>query len=167
MMLFMMNELYGELLEEISRMPVIDTHEHLESEDSRLKRKVDLFNTFMMHYASCDLISAGMLLADMDFLKSESDDLTRKWSVFKPFWEKSKNTTYCKALIYAVKEIYGIEGISEGTYQAIDAAMKAASTIGLYRHVLKDLCNIETSILDSDVNCDRQFFVSTFNIGEY
>lgn len=167
MVLFMINKLYEELIEEISKMLVIDTHEHLESEDSRLRRKVDLFNTFMIHYASCDLISAGMPLAAMDFLKSESDDLTRKWSVFNPYWEKSKNTAYCKALIYAVKEIYGIEGISADTYQAIDAAMKVASTTGLYRHVLKDICNIETSILDSDVNCDRQFFVSTFNIGEY
>lgn len=163
----MHNELYEELLEEIGKMPVIDTHEHLEREDSRINRKIDLFSVFLIQYASCDLVSAGMSSENINFLKSESEDIDNKWSIFQPYWEKSKNTTYCKALVYAVKDIYGIDDINENTYQSIDTAMKAANMKGLYKHVLKDLCKIEKSILDCDVNCDSEFFISTCNIGDY
>ena len=92
----------------------MDTHEHVESEAARIGRKVDLFNTYMMHYASCDLISAGMPDEDMSFLKGESEDLEKKWNLFEPFWEKARNTTYCKSLIYATKDIYGIDDINTG-----------------------------------------------------
>lgn len=163
----MINMFYEDMLEDIKGMAVIDTHEHLEREDARLKRKVDMFNTFMIHYASCDLISAGMPTEDMDFLKSENGNIEEKWRIFEPYWEKSKNTTYCKTLVYAVKEIYGIDNINEDTYKAIDKSMKAANVKGLYKSVLKDICNIETSIIDCDVDCDRQFFVSTANISDY
>ena len=45
--------------------------------------------------------------------------------------------------------------------------MKAENKKGLYKKVLKDICNIEVSILDSDVNCDRQFFVSAARADDY
>ncbi len=163
----MNNGVYTELLDSIREMPVIDTHEHIEKEDVRVKRKVDLFNVYMAHYASCDLISAGMSDDEMQFLKSESDDLDKKWSVFSPYWKKARNTTYCKSLLYATEIIYGIDDINEDTYKEIDRRLKAKNQKGLYKHVLKDICNIEKSILDSDVNCDRQLFVSTLDLERF
>lgn len=163
----MFNDVYNDLLSEIYSMPVIDTHEHLMSEESRLASVPDLFSTFMLHYASCDLISAGMKIDDMNFLKSNSGDLDRKWQLFAPFWEKSKNTAYCKALVYAIKDIYGFDDIDEATYRNIDAAIKASNIKGLYQRILKDMCHIEVSILDSNPDCDKHFFISTFNIGDY
>lgn len=163
----MTGNLYSELYGEIKEMPVIDTHEHIESEDSRIKRKVDMFNTYMLHYASCDLISAGMPDEDMNFLKGESDDLEKKWAIFKPYWEKARNTVYCKSLLHATRDIYGIDDINENTYKTIDEKIKAANKKGLYKYILKDICNIETSILDSDVKCDRQFFTPALNLDGY
>jgi hypothetical protein len=159
--------LYAELLEQIGSIPVIDTHEHLESEEYRVNRYVDMFNTYMIHYASCDLISSGMNDDDMEFLKSDSPDIDKKWAIFRPYWEKSRNTTYCKSLVYATRDIYGIEDINDSTYKLIDHEIKLSNKKGLYKYILKDLCHIETSILDSDVNCDRDFFVSTANLDDY
>jgi hypothetical protein len=45
---------YQDLMEYGGTLPVIDTHEHLESEATRRKRKVDLFNTYLLHCASSD-----------------------------------------------------------------------------------------------------------------
>jgi uncharacterized protein len=163
----MINTIYSEMLGMINELPVLDTHEHLESEPTRLKRKIDMFNTFMMHYASCDLVSAGMTEKDMDLLKGDSDDPGRKWSVFSPYWLKARNTTYCRALIYSIKDIYGIDDINDDTYIIIDSKMKEMNKKGLYRHVLKDICKIEKSILDSDINCDKEFFVSTARLDDY
>lgn len=161
------NSVYTGLLDAIREMPVIDTHEHIESEEARLKRKIDLFNTYMIHYASCDLISAGMPDEDMMFLKGESDDLEKKWSIFRPYWEKARNTTYCKALLYATDIIYGVNDINENTYKDIDLKIKAKNQKGLYKHVLKDICKIEKSILDADVKCDKQFFISVLHFENY
>jgi predicted TIM-barrel fold metal-dependent hydrolase len=148
-----------DLLDEMKNMPVIDTHEHLESEETRITRKIDPFNVFMMHYASSDLVSSGMPAHEMNFLKSEDDNLDKKWSIFKPYWEKARNTTYCKGLLIATKEIYGFDDIDDSTYRPLDAAMKKANRKGLYKIVLKDKCGIEKSLMDvADEQCDPEYF---------
>ncbi len=153
-----MHYIYNDLLEAIKEMKVLDTHEHLESEEARIKRPLDFFNTFMIHYASCDLISAGMGSMDMDSLKGNSLDLLSKWKIFSPYWEKARNTVYCQSLLNAARDIYGIEDINDDTYIELDARMKKQNHKGLYRHILKDMCSIESSILDGDPNCDAEFF---------
>lgn len=153
---------YEGILEHLNTLPVIDTHEHLESEDERLKRPVDMFNTFLIHYASCDLKSSGMKDEEYKFLCSDSTDIERKWRIFKPYWERAGNTSYCKSLVLSVKGIYDVEDINDDTYLLIDAKIKEMNKKGLYRHVLKDLCNIEVSILDSDAHCDKEFFRSAY-----
>ncbi len=160
-------KIYMEILEHINKVPVIDTHEHLESEDVRLNRTVDLFNTYLIHYASSDLVSSGMGDNELAFLTGDSTDMEKKWSVFKPYWERARNTTYCKSLISATKGIYGIDDINEDTYLLIDAKMKECNKKGFYKHVLKDLCNIEVSILDSDIRCDKEFFRSAIRMDRY
>lgn len=160
-------DVYQSILNEIEKMPVIDTHEHIESEDARIKRHIDMFNTYMIHYASCDLLSSGMPWEHMEFLKGDSDDLEKKWRFFKPYWENSRNTTYCKSLILATKTIYGIDDINESTYKEIDEAIKKKNKKGLYQYILKDICNIEMSILDSDVNCDQRYFKSTMRFDNF
>lgn len=160
-------DVYQSILNEIEKMPVIDTHEHIESEDARIKRHIDMFNTYMIHYASCDLLSSGMPWEHMEFLKGDSDDLEKKWRFFRPYWENSRNTTYCKSLILATKTIYGIDDINESTYKEIDEAIKKKNKKGLYQYILKDICNIEMSILDSDVNCDQRYFKSTMRFDNF
>jgi len=156
-----------DLLEEIKGMPVVDTHEHLESEEMRLERPVDLFNTFLIHYASCDLVSAGMPLKDMDFLKGGDGDLDKKWRIFAPYWDKAKNTVYCQALVRAVQELYDAADLTEETYREIDQRMKAANQKGLYHHILKERCGIEISLLDGDPHCDPAFFKPVARFDQY
>ena len=158
------SELYRGLLKDISAFPVLDTHEHVESEARRLSRPVDLFNTFLIHYAACDLVSAGMPDGDLAFLRGDDPDLERKWRVFAPHWANARNTAYCRSLLRASEAIYGVGDINETTWRVLDRAIKARNQKGLYRRVLKELCNIEASIVDSDPACDRQFFRTTLRV---
>ena len=158
------SELYRGLLKDISAFPVLDTHEHVESEARRLSRPVDLFNTFLIHYAACDLVSAGMPDGDLAFLRGDDADLERKWRVFAPHWANARNTAYCRSLLRASEAIYGVGDINETTWRVLDRAIKARNQKGLYRQVLKELCNIEASIVDSDPACDRQFFRTTLRV---
>ncbi len=160
-------ELSRGLLQDISALPVIDTHEHLESEARRRARPVDLFNTYLIHYASCDLVSAGMSDGELAFLQGDSPDTERKWQVFAPHWANARNTAYCRSLVRASQTIYGIDDINEHTWQALDTAVKAGVGDGLYRRVLKDLCHIETSIVDSDPAYDPTYFRTTLRLDRW
>ena len=44
----------------VDKIKLIDTHEHLPQESERIKGKADPFATFLIHYISSDLVSAGM-----------------------------------------------------------------------------------------------------------
>lgn len=137
-----------ELLNEISSIEIIDTHEHLEREEHRANRKLDMFTVFMSHYVSSDLVSSGMSVPDMDKLKNPEIDLDIKWKIFQPYWKQVRNTGYCRAMSIAVRDLYGIEDINISTYAELDMRVKQNSKKGIYKDILKDRCNIKKSVLD-------------------
>ncbi len=62
----------ADLLAEIRKLPVVDTHEHLIPESTRTKEKIDFF-TLAGHYAINDVISAG-LPKDAETLVRDQDE---------------------------------------------------------------------------------------------
>ena len=52
-------EEYEEILDNISQIPVIDTHEHLVIRKI-CSRRNDVLQEFLIHYMSSDLISSGL-----------------------------------------------------------------------------------------------------------
>ncbi|MCK5566391.1 MAG: hypothetical protein KAI62_00670, partial [Actinomycetia bacterium] len=53
------NKLIKEIEAEVFSIPIIDTHEHLISEQERRTLDLDIFFLFS-HYTSTDLINSGM-----------------------------------------------------------------------------------------------------------
>ncbi len=49
---------YGDLLEHVNSLKIIDTHEHLADEKARAAKKHDILMEWLTHYMSSDLISA-------------------------------------------------------------------------------------------------------------
>jgi len=139
---------WKKLLPEIENMQVIDTHEHLMPETTRVNEEIDFFTVTMSHYASSDLISAGMSQADMDFLRNIKEDFTQKVSKFLPIWEKTKNTTYCRALAEAMKDLYGCPEFTENSLPELNEAMKKANTAGLYKDIFVNKSNIKYCVWD-------------------
>lgn len=135
-------------MEEIARISVVDTHEHLDSEDYRTSSKIDVFTVFMSHYLSSDLISCGMTHNDLSILRDCEEDLDRKWKLFEPYWELTRNTAYSRALMIAVKDLYGIEDLSRSSYSELDARLKNKNKKGVYKWILKEKSNIDISILN-------------------
>jgi len=148
------NNHYRALKEAIDGMPVVDTHEHLIPEAMRMEGKVDFFTITMSQYASSDLISAGMPLADMEKLRAYGTKLDEKIHLFAPFWEKAANTAYCRALRIAAKDLYGIETINEQTLPELNRRVTEHNKPGLYKNVLKEKCHIKYCLWD-------QFFTET------
>jgi predicted TIM-barrel fold metal-dependent hydrolase len=145
--------------EEIYKIPIVDTHEHLMSEEERNSRPIDIFY-FFAHYASSDLVSAGMPQATLDKIRNPSIPLEERWRDFAPYWEYIRNTAYAKALIIAIRDLFGIEDINEETYQAISAKLKESQRKGWYRYVLRERANIAISLqYVGTMDVDRELFL--------
>jgi uncharacterized protein len=120
----------------VDSVRIIDTHEHLEEEATRLARPRD-WSYLFSHYAKDDLTVAGMPAADRErFLGSELD-IHEKWRLFEPIWPKAKNTGYCLAVRLAVEELYGEPEIDAGSYARINEKMQAMARPGFYRRILE------------------------------
>ncbi|MDO8587790.1 MAG: amidohydrolase family protein [Armatimonadota bacterium] len=151
----------------IRQVPLVDTHEHLDSEESWLSQKADISHLFR-HYASCDLVSAGMPPADLAQVRSEQVDSETKWELLEPYWIKARNTTYCRALDIAIRDLYGLPGLSRETYGSVMKKMDESRRPGWYREVLKDKANIEISVIVKwDPGLDPDFFVQSINLDEF
>lgn len=148
--------------EAVNRVQIIDTHEHLIQEKERVAGEVDVFEIFLSHYASSDLVSSGMSTEDLAKVRDKNIPLEKRFTIFKPFWDLIQNTGYARAINIAVKDLYGLDRIDENTCRELSIRMKEANKNGLYRWILKERSGIEVSILDSlsPVDAvDREFFV--------
>lgn len=140
------SEIYGRIRSEVESIALLDTHEHLMSEKARLAQEIDLFYWFS-HYASSDLVSAGMPEAVLETLRDPTRPLDERWIAFAPFWDQVRTTAYGRALLLAARDLFDVTSIEEGTYQELSARISASNREGWYRHVLKERANIALSIL--------------------
>jgi hypothetical protein len=106
---------YQEIREEIYKVRIIDSHEHLFSEQQRLRSEVDVLATLFRLYASSDLVSSGMTPEDLATVIDPAIPLEDRWRIFAPFWENVKHTGYARVLDIAVRDLYGVDGIREET----------------------------------------------------
>jgi predicted TIM-barrel fold metal-dependent hydrolase len=165
-------KLFNDIKDTVDKIPILDTHEHLIQEQERIAQKPDLFETFLSHYLSSDLISSGMSLEELAELRNPRLPLTDRWKIFKPFWENTKNTGYAYAINVAVKGLYDIDGLSDRTYKEIATRMEKRNLTGLYNWVLKEKAGIERIILDTSpetplTNVDYNIFAPVFRFRDF
>lgn len=157
---------YEKLYDRIKNLPVVDTHEHLPSRESIRNSECDVLTEYLIHYFSCDLVSAGF--RDLEKVRSDKYSVMQKWEMLEPFWEACRYTGYGRALDIAAEGLYGIKGISKETVEELDRRFrKRRSDGGHYKYVLKDKCGIEISLIDSNPDFDPLFFRSTFRVDNF
>lgn len=143
------NGIYNRLFEQIGKLPVIDTHEHLLwNEADRQNDRQDVLSEYLIHYLSSDILSSGMEREDFRQAVNVDGDIAQRWRIVEPWWEACRYTGYGRALDIAVQAIYGIDGVHAGTIEELNRRFLEGKAVGHYQRVLRDLCNIETSLLD-------------------
>lgn len=150
----------------VATVPLTDTHEHLNPETVWLEKPPHLAH-FFPHYASSDLVSAGMPPADLNAVKGEQLSHDEAWKLIEPYWERSRNTTYCKSIDIAIRDLFGLPGLSRDTYKPLMERMLEAKRPGWYREVLRERANIEVSILDKTFVNDRSMYVPIYRFDDY
>jgi glucuronate isomerase len=116
------NKLFNEISEEVSSMPIFDTHEHLLSEEERRTKPLDVFYLFS-HYVGSDLISSGMPEAGFNSLFDQNIEIEKRWNLFYPYLENVKNTSYYRIVAESAKDLFQIEDINKNTYKELSEKM--------------------------------------------
>jgi predicted TIM-barrel fold metal-dependent hydrolase len=130
-----------------------DSHEHTFPEKERLRWDMDIF-TLISHYAINDLVSAGLELKwRTDSLKTEIP-VRERWKAFAAYWEKARNTGYCRALEIAVRDIYGADELNEKTCEQISERIRANNKQGIQERILREKSRIRLIILDDYYNVE-------------
>ena len=133
----------------VNEIRLIDTHEHLITEEERIEKAGQLDFTYLFsHYANEDLVSASNLKGIMNIVFSNDFPLEDRWELFKPFFKEMRNTGYARAVLLAVKDIYGLSDINDDTYVSLSEKIREKSKPGLYKSILKEKSGIDLSIID-------------------
>ena len=134
-----------EIRQGLDAVRIIDTHEHLDSEEEFQRGPAD-FGRLFSHYANCDLISAGCPPQDMERVISDRQLGPRdKWQLMAPYWERIRDTGYARCLDTAIRDLYGLDGLTADTVEPLSARMDANRRPGYYREVF-DKAGIEVAL---------------------
>lgn len=135
----------------VNATPFVDTHEHLMEESVRIaglhqtvaSRALSDFTVFFAHYADSDLHAAGMSLEDHGRLLHPDTDLSEKWRILEPVYEKTRHTGYFLNVRESLRALFGMDDVREENYEFISQAVASAIQPGFYETVLKEKANIE------------------------
>ena len=172
---------YEEILEYVNTLTIIDTHEHLISNEEKWLEgswrqiytpgKVDVLKDYLFEYFCYDLVSAGLPLSVLDKVRKGDMPLLEKWDLVEEYWEFSRHTGYGTALEISAAGVYGIPSIERETIEQLNAVFLDSLKPGKYRKVLKDLSKIKIAInqpfevdVDDWVECDPTFFKPVFSL---
>lgn len=186
-----MSDLAKRITEAVNTIPLVDTHEHLLSEEERRRAAHD-FSYLFPHYASSDLISAGMAPARLEAVRlpmravlveraarmrrprpypapARTDmSLEERWLALEPYWDCIRHTGYGQCLRIAIRDLFGVPDISRKTYRQLSDAIAASNRPGWYAHVLKDKAGIAISIQDDGrATVDKTFFVPVVRLEHF
>jgi len=159
---------YDELLAAINDLWIVDTHEHVPARESDRDPKADVLSEWLSHYFSSDLVSAGLPPDRLKAAQDPSQDLMKRWELVEPYWHAARSTGYGRSLDIAARDLYGMDGVGRETLGALNEAFLAGRAKGgHYEYVLKQKSRIAISVLNTDLTCDRRYFVSVSDLYDF
>ncbi len=134
-----------ELVEELETIQTVDAHEHLPPECSRIGVQRD-FYTLFEHYCRGDLVAAGATNDELQFFADRDQPLGERWKRFKPFFEAIRTGAYARSALLVIRDLLGIDELTEQTYPEVGARLTAMNKEGLYEKILREHCNLAACI---------------------
>jgi len=185
------SDLARRIREAVDAIHLVDTHEHLFAEDERHRAAVD-FGYLFPHYASSDLVSAGLAPALLEAVRWPSlpamverwrrmrraryfptpprtdMSLEERWEVLAPYWDCIRHTGYGMCLRIAMRDLFDVADLNAQTVRPLSDAIAASRRPGWYHHVLKEKARIAVSIQDDGrATVDKAFFVPSVRLEHF
>lgn len=171
------NNHYNKILEYINTLKIIDTHEHLPCKEEDRIKDIDVIQEFLYQYFTRDLISAGLSKEDHKKVIEEKIPVIERWKIIDKYWEVAKYTGYGRVLSIVAKDLYGLDSIDTNTIEELNIRFKKTLIPGYFKNILKDKCNIETSLLcvnvidnyydpihEKSAICDKELFSPVYTL---
>lgn len=162
------SHLRSQIRDEVMGLWALDAHEHLHFPDQHAEHANDCFY-LTNHYLNADLVSAGMPEETMQRLVDPSVPLDLRWMAFEPFWEVSRTTGYGQAVERAVRDLYGLPGLTASTYQELSVRVaETAGEVSWYEQVLKRNGRFIASLMDvGSTRGDRRYFLPVMRVDRF
>ena len=148
----------------VEETPLVDTHEHLLEESTRLAGRAetrllpcDDWAYLFYSYVGCDLRSSGMSGEEQKRFFAPDTSTQDKVRLLLPAWERSRNTGYALALRHTLRDLYRVDDLSERTAPCLAERYREMIRPGFYREILLDRCNIE----HCQVNSSERIFMES------
>lgn len=144
----------------VNEIRIIDTHEHLMTEEHRVKAvdKID-FTSLFRHYAKEDIISASNNKGLVELIYKSEIPLLDRWELLEPYYKAMRTTAYGRVPLIAARDLFGISEINATTIEELSARIKAATKPGWYEYVLKERAKIDLSFQDmGHQQFDKKFY---------
>jgi hypothetical protein len=153
------SDIADQIARRVAETPLVDSHEHLIEEKERLEKRVrcDDWSLLMSHYLDSDLLTAGMPPEDHRRLFAQDVSPVEKWKLLAPWWPVVKNTGYGQAVAIAIRELYGVDELSEKTIEKVQEKYEELRKPGFYRKVLTNVARIHSC----QVNCLSRPFMES------
>jgi len=134
----------------VEKTPLVDTHEHIWEEANRLKSKngpspfpAPDAGILFTHYTDSDLQVSGMPPESCAKVRAYDVAPCDKWKLIAPHYERCRHTGYQQVVRESVRMLFGENDVREDNFEAISRKLSDAMKPGYYRHVLRDVANIE------------------------
>ena len=189
-----MSTLVQRMTDAIDAIRLVDTHEHLLSEEERNRAAHD-FGYLFPHYASSDLVSSGMPPALLEAVRGAARpvlvermarigwirkpppfaaptradlSLEERWAALAPYWDRIRHTGYGTCLRIAIRDLFGVADLNGQTYRQLSDAIAGSRRAGWYRHVLRDKAGIAVSIQDDfRTAVDKELFAPVVRLEHF
>ena len=137
------------LLDELAAMEVVDAHEHLPREATRLQEPADAL-TFYRQYTRLVMFSAG--LEETTFLRMHDPQVPweERFGIFEQYRDLIRCSGADRAARIALERFYGEKELTRTNFEQITAQVREFYRPGLYRKVLAEACGIRTVLQNSD-----------------
>ena len=139
-----------DLYDYIQQTPLIDTHEHLASEEEYVNNGPDVLQGLFEFYIASDLVSAGASTEAVQRVLDPGDkDVEARWNGIQEAWELCKYTGYGEATRLLAKHVYQIEDITLEAIINAEPLNQALRQPGQRLRLLKDVANLDHVQIDN------------------
>jgi hypothetical protein len=138
---------------QVNRIKLIDSHEHLIDESVRLNCtkpfiQCDDWTTILGLYTKFDFVSAGMTQKEIEHISSQEILPLEKWKIILPYWNQIKYTGYGQVIQHTINDLYDISDLHEKSIPELQEKYISYRKKGFYKETLKK-ANIKCCIVNS------------------
>jgi len=144
----MNKKLIQRLHDEICKIQIIDTHEHIINRQMLEALGFDLGHAIELGYLKDDLLALGM---DENHILNSGTDVDALIESLIPLLRQTRNTTYYQSLFRALRDLHGLKDdeLDPKNLRAVsDSIVAAYGREDWYDHVVRDRCNIKCMLRD-------------------